>query len=50
MGKKVTLHEEIRDIQECEGNRWMNVATGHFMTPSVSLVHRIPKKTSVAAP
>ena len=23
MGEKVTLHEEIRDILEREGNRWM---------------------------
>ena len=26
MGKKVTLHEEIRDILEREGNRWMTTS------------------------
>ena len=26
MGEKVTLHEEIRDILESQGNRWMTTS------------------------
>ena len=26
MGKNVTLHEEIRDILESQGNRWMTTS------------------------
>lgn len=26
MGENVTLHEEVRDILECQGNRWMTTS------------------------